>query len=753
MWPLSLWTTEKKRLSTGQHLRSWSELDQYLVDFSSVEGASSILDERRGLLAITGPPGAGKTTFLLWALARALDTKQTWLKQVVFLSPAILKSNSEEWKQHLLEMDPTRTLIAVDSLFRIEDSDEQRQQKVNTLEDLRTFQQYGERKLSPFEVVFTLRDEEYRDLSRLSRYKDIPRFPLNRAALPASKILKARLRAWAVPYSEAEISQIESEIADQSGGLPVYLELLASEIAKDKKGRCFNRERLLTFPRGMVDLIWQIIQKNCEPIKCTIEEPTLSIVKLLSTGHRLSEYFLEEALQILCPRRIHEARIQRDHICAYHEVTPSPVPELKYYELSSHWEYALGEAVKNPGALKYGDAVSRYRSIDVDKVKQTICDELSKKLRGTSRDALLTADLVRIGESNAAERATRAWFMSSRPKVLRNPSRSQAEIVLCSEWLATAGQETENTSARNAFEIALEMSEHFDNKCRLLVEMEGLHKYIRFLRKTVLIECPENEYDKHFAYVRRLYGRWIGLKQKSGKMWESMAHFYQEELHFREAVECCEKAKNGDASEIDILAIMATHARCLGRWAAFEWPVDQDRAEALFQRARSRYEEALIYAEKVEAERSKGSVTSDWSWQKQRLRQEYARGCLTEADTVFGRRRRELQQLAHSLLYESWKEDSHNSYTVFLYANSLLSRGDARTANGRQAIRDLVEGPINTARAEGPTPDPHLLRIHAKFVLACDPPDFAQAELDLEEALRASGSFGEKNLAWQQLVP
>src|SRR5438128_1109779 len=123
-------------------LSSWSDISKYIVDFSQINEPTlgTIFRQRHAAIAITGPAGAGKSTFFLWAIARALEKRDAWFNQVVFLSTAILKSNNEDWKQHLLEVNFDRTLIAADGLFRVEDDEVQRRKKVASLKDLQTHQ-------------------------------------------------------------------------------------------------------------------------------------------------------------------------------------------------------------------------------------------------------------------------------------------------------------------------------------------------------------------------------------------------------------------------------------------------------------------------------------------------------------------------------------------------------------------------------------------------------------------------------------
>src|SRR5438128_8848897 len=100
-------------------LSSWSDISNHIVDFSQIKNPTlaTVFGQRHTAIAITGPAGDGKSTFFLWAIARGLENRDAWFNQVVFLSPAILKSNNEEWKQHLLGVDFDRTLIAADGLF------------------------------------------------------------------------------------------------------------------------------------------------------------------------------------------------------------------------------------------------------------------------------------------------------------------------------------------------------------------------------------------------------------------------------------------------------------------------------------------------------------------------------------------------------------------------------------------------------------------------------------------------------------
>jgi len=337
-------------------LSRWSDISKYIVDFSQINEPTlgRIFGQRHTAIAITGPAGAGKSTFFLWAIARAFEERDAWFDRVVFLSPAILKSNNEDWKQHLLEVNFERTLIAADGLFRVEDDDVQRRKKVASLKDLQTHQSVRGRRLGPFAVAVTLRAEEYPELLRLG-WNGVQEIRLKSDCLPLSEVLGARLRAWGVPYNPNELGGLDKRIREKSGGLPMYLELLASELAAKKER--FNDRMLDGFPDGMVNLVWQIIYKNCSALNG--DEPTLSILKLLSTGVRLSDWFLEEALQTLCGRRyLGQARSQRESVCSYHEVVPSPVRGVRYFTLDSHWRAALDEGVKISVGAKYSDTLN-----------------------------------------------------------------------------------------------------------------------------------------------------------------------------------------------------------------------------------------------------------------------------------------------------------------------------------------------------------------------------------------------------------
>src|SRR2546426_141451 len=95
-------------------LRHWRHLKRYIADYSAWDNAFTNIFELHQSQVITGPPGVGKTTFLLWAIGSALEQQKHWgFKRVVFLD----RTSSDDWKAACEELDPDTSLLALDSPF------------------------------------------------------------------------------------------------------------------------------------------------------------------------------------------------------------------------------------------------------------------------------------------------------------------------------------------------------------------------------------------------------------------------------------------------------------------------------------------------------------------------------------------------------------------------------------------------------------------------------------------------------------
>jgi tetratricopeptide (TPR) repeat protein len=744
--------------STNPRPGTWSSITKHVVDFDRFGSAefANILLARTSSLAITGPPGIGKSTLLLWAIANSLERRSSWFKKVIFLSPANLLSNDDSWKQHLIKHSTSDTLLVADGLFRIEDDEEDRRKKTANLRALTQFNQLQHHRLGPFSVAFTIRDEEFDTLSRWWPGVERPFLPWKK--LPVSMILEARLQAWSVKFTQTELAKLEATIREKSEGLPIYLELLASELAA--QSRKFSRKALNEFPTGMANLVWQIIHKNCPPIR---REPVLSIIKLLSTGARLSDSILDEVLDEFAIEDEHlRARNQRENICSYHRIALR-IPGVRFFVLDNHWQNAINDAVNDPDCVRpeYRDAVIRYRSLDVSSLlSSTIARSLRDATGRRPKDAVIAADLVRLGAIAPAEHLTRLLVHphSIRASLVESPSWDDAEVVLYNAWLDRAHQAHLKTDARYAFDMAFLVSELFERKRRLLLEKGEVHSYIKFLRNTVMVECSESEYDQVFTKIEQLYDRFIGLEPDDQSSWESKANFYREESQFDKAVDCCDQAlKRLSTNPIVRLNTLATRGTCLGRWAKAESATDETAAARLFRDAQVQFEEALKYVRETEMNMQQDLDKFDqqqWNWTKQLLRQHHSATCVEEANQEFAdmKKRWALQAKANKLIEESWNEDPRNPYTLARYAISLISQPDRVIPNRREVVKRLLWTPIVEARQSGNQPDPEILRAYARFLVAMHPPDFGQAKSILKTALNASETFWERNLARLGLV-
>src|SRR5712692_8674649 len=136
----------------------WGKYKSYLVDFSPAYPGELFSEPRSW--AVLGEPGVGKSAFLLWALDRAFDRRarlKPWFNKAVFLSPKA----HERWLQKLVLYDPNETLVAIDSVFRVDDSQQVKENKAVLVANILGGFVVGPQETDPFQVILTLRKDEF----------------------------------------------------------------------------------------------------------------------------------------------------------------------------------------------------------------------------------------------------------------------------------------------------------------------------------------------------------------------------------------------------------------------------------------------------------------------------------------------------------------------------------------------------------------------------------------------------------------
>jgi len=589
--------------------RTWHDVKKE-IDFSKLPPID--ISGKYDIFFITGEPGAGKSTYLLWSLDKFLERKSWWRpakKKIVFLNPDTYGS----WAEELAGYDSRETLLVIDSLYRLSDTGEIFRDRCSHLFKLAFggMKAEDDEAIGPFKVIATIRKDEYEKLlSQKDKHLEYgSKILLNRLItcedLDFKKILKNYLVSYGVSYNAKDVADDEviRQLLSKSRGLPYYIRLLVIRLKATNKE--FSKESLDEFPSGMANLIWDTITKLYYS-ETDIALPFLLLL-LSKTDKYFSIHFMNTIGGIFTSGREEENKVL-ERITGLRESYFSDSKNIVFAP-NSIWKDSLRIGLEQPNEifLTYKNVVDSYRRIDeqfnrlLEKITKGIETRLQEGFKDKADD-FLCVDLAKLSEENLTVAADiYIGFCSSHGYSLDYKKYVQEELYEL--WISNAWK----YRAVHNDDKVINCYENAFDRLGVRSHPHQLHAYACYLQKEVLPKCNygKPEWQKYKEQIENLYQEVIEIQSEQGVKdsvsYQSLASFYKDmgggesgrtkalgyyeraEKQFTEAIEILE----GEKKTLSLLKIEKTEKKIL-----------HDYALCLMDKTK-RYEKELSEEEKI----------------------------------------------------------------------------------------------------------------------------------------------------------
>jgi tetratricopeptide (TPR) repeat protein len=564
-----------KRTTSPVRLPSnWSDISSQIVDYGAWHPSFAEALERPRSLVITGPPGLGKSTYLLWAIYSTLNgTTNGWFKRVIFLD----RFHCERWptatQLHHQGHHPDDTLIVLDSPFDLDDGDTRNAAKLTELRS----------SYENFSVIVTMRDDEYS--AHASTLATFEKAQLAWDTVQFWQILQKRLLAWGGPrLSDDDLKSLETQLREISDGAPLYLELLLNQLSEENKLKHMSSRSLARafhedLPRGIVNLIWQIVTKVCgTPVNA--DDPVLFVLKLLHKKNvSLSNHFLVDSVRLLCgsdndARK--KAMIQLARLRHYFDPAerrlPNDLEDTVFARLKNHWRTPLGRfTLANPSlsTSPYQEVIRRYIAIDYESLCHSVCEQLQTRIGNNVRSipqVAICSDIIRLGNPRGID-ITEA-YVRSRESLARITVLDQLDNLLFDAWLHNAFAAQESADSCRSFDAAFGLSAHFTVDLRIRHEKKPLNYYFTWRRIQILPLLESEQFSQEVGRIIELGERLTALDRTDARSVRSLALFYMYLGDYTLAERYLESAFTITKEyELERLLILIDWGSCLRRWA------------------------------------------------------------------------------------------------------------------------------------------------------------------------------------------
>jgi len=728
---------------------TWRELAHQIVDYGKWDDSFKNAFHQPRSVIITGRPGLGKSTYLLWAISSALSGKaakkhngavETWFSQAIFLD----RTQPGLWPELLsADFSPDNTLVVIDGLFEIEDEDSRMKEKLRAVKNL----------AAKFRLAVTVRDDEYKAHSRAFDDFEAPDLKWHKVLF--WQILQKRLEAWGGPrFRDDQLIGLEDDLRNQSENAPIYLELLTSELADPDEGDGLRklrpgqlRDYVKNLPKGMINLVWQIVTKICRE-KPGEEDPILFLLKSLQRLNvSLSNHFQSETVRVLCPdtsdraRAIAQLARLRHYLGKGDKRDPRDLGDPEFNKLwSSHWREALASAGTGTGSAissNYSEVLERYVLLDYEQVRDSLCEKLAQEMSTGIRSiprAVVCSDIIKL-KASYANKVTDLWVKSR--ETYPDPAlRNRLDDLIFDSWLAGAFAAHNPKQRSEYFHAAFHLSANFENALRLVEEKKPLNRCITLQRNSLLPFLEGKEFDDEFADAISLCERLIELDKADAASRRSLAHLYQSVGDFESADLQFRKAANDyNSPDLERVFTLIEWGKCLQFWGEDERAEKYLTKQSYLDAALANFEEASSILNGLQkGEKDVTAVLGDISEAKRRLRTAHAIALKgTEA--------------AEKLLRDNLEDNPNDPPTLNALAHLLVANRNIKEA------RRVLEPLTNEHLA---VPDPRSLRIlgltYIQSYMSPEQKDFARAEESLIRARdaasqRASNPYDRSALA------
>jgi hypothetical protein len=717
---------KKTRERSSDVPATWQEVCKHIVNYGEWDGSFKDTFRERRSVVIRGRPGLGKSTYLLWAISSVLSDKdrkehngaiKAWFSQAVFLD----RTQPGLWPELIAkDFNPDSTVVVIDGLFEIDDDESRAEEKLRALKAI----------ARKFRLAITVRDDEYEAHAKaFNAFAEVPDLKWDKVRF--WQIFQKRLQAWGRPgFRDDQLIELDDDLRKQSENAPIYLELLASELADPDEGVSLNklkpeqlRRYINNLPKGMINLVWQIVWKICHE-KAGEKDPILFLLKLFERLNiSLSNHFQGEAVSILCSDSSERKRASAQLARLQHYLgegdkrDPRDLGDPRFNKLwSNHWREALARAGKStdpPISSEYRDIMERYVLLDYEQLRDSFCEKLAEEISSGIRSvprAVICSDIIKV-RASSANRVTNQW-VKSRTNYPDSVLRNRLDDLIFDSWLAGAFAAHDPEQRNNYFHAAFELSFNFDAALRKVEETKPLNRCITLQRNSLLPFLEGSKFDDGFRDTISLCTRLIGLDKNDATSKRSLANLYwsigdfdSADRQFREA------AGESDSPNLELVFTLIEWGKCLHFWD------NDDRAEK-YLTSQSYSTAALANFDKAweiinaleKGDKVAKAVLGDVAEAKRRLR-------TAHAIALKG------SEPAEELLRDNLKENPNDPPTLNALAHLLLTY--RKIGEARQLLEPLTDEQLAV-------PDVRSLRIlglsYIQFYTSAQEKDFARAE-------------------------
>lgn len=549
---------------------------------------------------ITGNPGVGKSTYMLWSLDKFLERKSWWKpakKKIVFLNPWAY----DNWAEELAEYKPKKTLLVIDALWQQSDNNETFRNRCLHLLDLAL----GEMKTEDdtFEVLATIRKDEYEKLisqPRLAskiRYASLCKCEIKPEDLNIEKILQNYLDSYKISYETKDINKgIVNQLRTKSGGLPAYIRHLVIRLQETNKE--FSKETLDEFPPGIANLIWDTITKLYYS-ETDIAIPFL-LLFLSKRDKYFSSYFLDFVGKALSQENKKPEILER--IANLRKTYFSEDYGGIVFAPNSFWKDSLCIGVEHPNEIysEYRSAVSSYRGVlnEFNRLIGKIVEKLKNHLQEgfkDKEDIFLCVDLaqLKLPESEESlEIATDIYMEHS--SSLSPDEKEYVQKELCKLWINSAWKYRTRHGYENDKRVITCYENAFDT-LGVRNDARAIHAYAYFLQERILPRCNygTQEWKERKKQIEKLYQEVIDIQlsqnvKKDPISYQALALFYADVEEEEKAEQTFKKAFDADPAHIPTMQAYAIFLKDRGER-------EYDRAKALdyYKRAERQFKKAI----------------------------------------------------------------------------------------------------------------------------------------------------------------
>lgn len=406
--------------------KSWSDIKKG-VDFSLLQPLDLSIPYK--VFVIRGKPGIGKSTYMLWRVDELLQSKPLPLgfklvqlfkrllnrgkregnkefRRIIFLDP----NNYHQWGEKLSEYKPKETLLVIDALWRMGDSFEVIKERCHNLFKLAIGEEsVGRKRIGPFKVLLTIRDDEYDFLMRQTELGQILEsvfvYEITPEKLDIRAILKKLLHFYGVQYEipaekEEEVIKL---LTLKSEGIPFYICHLITDLKTTNKS--FSERTLNEYPKGMINLIWQTIRKRYY-IRDEVTIPFLLLL-LLHTDKGFSRYFVDFVVDKLTKEKVRsDVRTMIENLKKLSFQSVSTFKSVEIFTLGSHWKEGVAKGLAKSEVIEdpFKEVVDFYKQIEdtrfqrlIERVAESLKNHLQNGFKDKA-DVFLCVDLAKMGE-------------------------------------------------------------------------------------------------------------------------------------------------------------------------------------------------------------------------------------------------------------------------------------------------------------------------------------------------------------------